>query len=231
MKRIAIIPARGGSKRIPKKNIRQFRGQPIIAYSIQSALESDCFDQVIVSTDSTEIASIAESYGASVPFLRPANLSNDFAGTVEVIQHALKQPSIEQELDYVCCIYATAPFVQASHLRKGLELLIQQDSEYCYPVCEYPSPIQRALAVDNNGHIAMAKPEAVATRSQDLQAHYYDTGQFYWGTRNAFIAAKPILSSLASPLVLPKGSVVDIDDPDDWRLAELIYQHRILEES
>ncbi|WP_394146876.1 pseudaminic acid cytidylyltransferase [Shewanella atlantica] len=222
---IAIIPARGGSKRIPGKNIKPFNGKPIIAYSIEAAINSGCFDRVIVSTDSEEIARVAKKYGAEVPFMRPADIADDHATTLMVIEHAIKAMlEREEQYDYCCCIYATAPFVTAIQLREGLQQIKQRQADYLFPVCEYPSPIQRAISLDESLKISMFAPENLNTRSQDLKPAYYDTGQFYWGIVSAFLASKPIYSDKASGLVLPKGSVVDIDTHEDWSLAEALFE-------
>lgn len=222
---IAIIPARGGSKRIPAKNIKLFNGKPIMAYSIEAAIKSGCFERVIVSTDSEEIAQIAREYGAEVPFMRPTDIADDHATTLMVIEHALKALNTQGlEYEHCCCIYATAPFVTASQLKEGLEQMKTRQAEYLFPVCEYPSPIQRAIHLDDSCKVEMFAPENLNTRSQDLTNAFYDTGQFYWGKVAAFLASKPIYCKEASGLVLPKGSVVDIDTHDDWLLAEALYE-------
>ncbi|MEZ9596530.1 pseudaminic acid cytidylyltransferase [Shewanella sp. 10N.261.52.F9] len=221
---VAIIPARGGSKRIPRKNIKHFNGKPIIAYSIEAALQSGCFDRVIVSTDDSEIAEVAKQYGAEVPFKRPANIADDYATTLMVIEHALNVLALDGvQYQHCCCIYATAPFVTAKQLKQGLQQMQQRQADYLFPVCEFPAPIQRAIRLDDNANVAMFAPEHLNTRSQDLSAAYYDTGQFYWGTVAAYLSSKPIYSEKASGLVLPKGCVVDIDTPEDWLLAEALF--------
>jgi len=222
---IAIIPARGGSKRIPGKNVKPFNGKPIIAYSIEAALKSGCFDRVIVSTDDEGIALVAKEYGAEVPFMRPADIADDYSTTLMVIEHALKALLARGEsYDDCCCIYATAPFVTAVQLREGLQQMKQRQADYLFPVCEYPSPIQRAISLDDSFNVTMFAPENLNTRSQDLTRAYYDTGQFYWGKVSAFLGSKPIYSDKASGLVLPKGSVVDIDTHEDWSLAEALFE-------
>lgn len=221
--KIAVIPARGGSKRIPRKNILAFGGKPMIAWSIEAALQSGCFEQVIVSTDDDEIKSVALEYGASVPFKRPAELSNDYVGTVPVIQHAaewLVQNKVRPT--HICCLYATAPFVTAEDLRKGAEILIQADADcsYAFSVTSYAFPIQRALRLTQTGRIGMVYPEHYETRSQDLEEAYHDAGQFYWGTTEAWLEAKPLFTSDSLPVQLPRHRVQDIDTLEDWQRAE-----------
>lgn len=221
---VAIIPARGGSKRIPRKNVKLFHGKPIIAYSIEAALESGCFERVIVSTDDSEIAKVARAYGAEVPFMRPKEIADDYSTTLMVIEHALAALALDSvEYQNCCCIYATAPFVTAKQLTQGLQLMQQRQADYLFPVCEFAAPIQRAINLDENAGVTMFSPEHLNSRSQDLTAAYYDTGQFYWGSVSAYLASKPIYSEKASGLVLPKGSVVDIDTPQDWLLAEALF--------
>ncbi|GGB10467.1 pseudaminic acid cytidylyltransferase [Agarivorans gilvus] len=225
MSNIAIIPARGGSKRIPHKNVKLFCGKPIIAYSIEAALNSGCFDKVIVSTDDPEIADIAAHHGAEIPFLRPPELSDDHATTTPVIQHALQHFLPQENFDFACCIYATAPFITPTWLKQSYQLLQQHDTEYSYPVVAFPAPIQRALEIEPASQtIRMSQPENVLLRSQDLPPRYYDSGQFYWGKSSAFLNATPILSAKAKALVLEKSSVVDIDDAQDWLIAENLYR-------
>lgn len=223
--RLAIIPARGGSKRIPRKNIKNFCGQPIIAYSIQSALNSELFDKVVVSTDDEEIAHVAKQYGAEVPFIRPDELSDDFTGTVPVIKHAFLESEKVYACNFseVCCIYATSPFIQQEYLRKGLELLTESDSAYTFSATEYNYPIHRSFFVNEQGRASMFYPEEYQTRSQDLTPAYHDAGQFYWGLGNAYMDEIPLIGSDSSPVLLPSYLVQDIDTMDDWRRAELIY--------
>lgn len=223
--RIAVIPARGGSKRIPRKNIRNFCGKPILAWSIEAALNSGFIDRVIVSTDDPEIALVAKAYGAEVPFMRPANLADDYAGTSVVVQHAV-QFLISQGVNVseVCCLYATAPFVTPGYLLQGLNSLVQSGASYAFSVTTYPFPIQRALKLKENGGIAMFSPEHSDTRSQDLEEAYHDAGQFYWGTRLAWLAAVPIYSENSVPVILPRYLVQDIDTQEDWERAVLMFQ-------
>lgn len=219
---IAIIPARGGSKRIPQKNIKIFCGKPIIAYSIEAALTSGCFDRVIVSTDSQEIADIALKYGAEVPFLRPAHIAGDFTTTIEVIQHAIMALSLEDPT-LICCIYATAPFVTSKSLAVGREMLVAENLDYCFSATEFSFPIQRAFRLNDTGRVEMFQPENYKVRSQDLEPAYHDAGQFYWGTCQAFSSGKVIFSNNVKPVVLNASQVQDIDTLDDWNKAEFLY--------
>lgn len=220
---IAIIPARGGSKRIPQKNIKLFCGKPIIAYSIEAALTSGCFDRVIVSTDNQEIADIALQYGAEVPFLRPAHIADDYATTIEVIQHVISALGLDENT-LICCLYATAPFVTSANLAKGLEVLIDEGLDYCFSAAEFSFPIQRAFRLDDSGRVEMFQPDYFNTRSQDLESAYHDAGQFYWGTCHAFSTGKPMFSIDAKPVILPAYQVLDIDTPEDWNNAEFLYK-------
>ena len=220
----AIIPARGGSKRIPNKNIKSFAGQPIISYSIKAAQETNLFDRIIVSTDSEEIAEIAKSYGAKVPFIRPGELADDFIGTMPVVFHALSWLNKhELSTDYFCCIYATAPFVRPDYIKKGFDLIKDKNAAAAFSVTTFPYPIFRALKIDENGHIRMFWPEYENTRSNDLQDTYHDAGQFYWGNTEKFVEGKTFLSSDAVPIVIPRYLVQDIDTPEDWETAEKMY--------
>ncbi len=225
---VAIIPARGGSKRVPRKNIKNFHGKPIIAYSIEAALKSQCFERIIVSTDDQEIADIAKEYGAEVPFKRPSNVSDDYATTIDVVINAINELHLV-DTDIICCLYATAPFVKSSNIVKGLNLLKEDRLDYVISVTEYSFPIQRALKLDPGGIVKMFQQEYFNTRSQDLEKSYHDAGQFYWGTCDAFLARKPFFSSHAKPVILPMIEVQDIDTPDDWKRAELIYKIQKIE--
>lgn len=221
---IAIIPARGGSKRIPKKNIREFAGLPMIVHSIQAALNSNVFDHVIVSTDDDEIAQVAQRAGAQVPFKRPACLSDDFTGTVPVIAHAVTWVTKNlASVKNACCIYATAPFVTPEDINAGYQLLIASEADYAFSVTEYAFPIQRALKKRNDGRIEMFFPEFYDTRSQDLEEGLHDAGQFYWGTSEAWVSQKAIFSSFSIPVMLPRTRVQDIDTYSDWERAEQLY--------
>lgn len=223
--RLAVIPARGGSKRIPRKNIKPFAGKPMIGWSIQAARESDCFDRIIVSTDDDEIASVAREWGADVPFSRPAELANDYAGTLPVIAHAVRWMADAGHLaEAICCLYATAPFVQPQDLRHGLDLLQGPGVDYAFSSTAYPFPIQRAFKLTPNGGAEMADPSQFKMRSQDLEEFYHDAGQFYWGTADAWLAERPIFSAASRPVILPRDRVEDIDTMEDWRRAEWLFE-------
>lgn len=222
---VAIIPARGGSQRIPRKNIKVFCGKPIIGYSIEAAINSGCFDKVIVSTDDDEISEIAESFGAEVPFVRPTKLSDNFAGTIPVIKHAIEwlDEHTESPLE-VCCLYATAPFVQSDTIKKAYFQWNESQADYCFSVTSFPFPIQRAIKVSQDSRIEMFYPEYLEFRSQDLEESYHDAGQFYWGKAEAFKQQKPIFSEDATPFILPRHLVQDIDTNEDWIRAEIMYK-------
>lgn len=223
--RVAIIPARGGSKRIPRKNIKEFCGKPMIAWSIEAALKSACFDRVIVSTDDQEIASVAKKYGAEVPFMRPAELSDDYAGTIPVIKQAIEWlTKNEQAPSLVCCLYATAPFVSAEDIQQGLKQLEQTQASYAFTVTSYAFPIQRAIKITADDGIEMFAPEHFNTRSQDLEEAYHDAGQFYWGTAEAWTTEKVIFGTESTPVILPRHRVQDIDTPEDWDRAEWLFK-------
>ena len=225
-----MIPARGGSKRIPRKNIKAFNGKPIIAYSIEAALESNCFDQVIVSTDDNEIAEVAKTYGAKVPFIRPAELSNDYAGTIPVIKHTIEWlEDHNNTIDNVCCLYATAPFIQSQTISKAFQQLQESKADYCFSVTSFAFPIQRSIRITQDDKVDMFYPENFNVRSQDLEEAYHDAGQFYWGKAQAFKDELPIFSETASPYILPRYLVQDIDTTEDWIRAEAM--HRVLQET
>lgn len=222
--KIAIIPARGGSKRIPRKNVKDFFGKPLIAYSIEAAIKSKLFDKIIVSTDDEEIATIAKSYGAEVPFMRPSELSDDFTPTIPVIAHAINSTCKNlNEVEAVCCIYATAPFVQASYIRSAYEKLILTKSDYCFSATSFAFPIQRAIKLKNE-KVEMFYPEHFNTRSQDLEEAYHDAGQFYWGRPKAWCEGIAIFSDKSAVTILPRYLVQDIDTLEDWKRAELMYK-------
>lgn len=223
--RLAVIPARGGSKRIPRKNIKPFCGKPMIAWSIEAALASGCFDAVIVSTDDAEIAEVARHYGADVPFMRPVELSDDYAGTVPVIRHATEWFIANgQAPEQVCCIYATAPFVTADSIRKGLSVLQQAAADYAFTVTSYAFPIQRAVRLTESGRVEMFQPEQFNTRSQDLEEAYHDAGQFYWGVADAWLESRPLFGCGSAPILLPRHRVQDIDTAEDWLRAEWMFK-------
>ena len=222
--KLAVIPARGGSKRIARKNIRPFHGQPMISYSINAALQSNLFDDIIVSTDDSEIASIASQLGASVPFTRPPELCDDFTGIMEVVNHAIEWYNLNKApVDYVSLIYATAPFVTAQSLKQAHAQLIQANCSYVLSVTRFSFPIQRALTLEDNGSIDMFNPEFRLTRSQDLKEAYHDAGQFCLGKAQAFLEKQAIYSAKTQAYVLPEYLVQDIDTEEDWRRAEVLF--------
>ncbi len=222
---ICVIPARGGSKRIPRKNIKDFNGKPIIAYSIEAALKSNCFDQVIVSTDDDEIAEVAIKYGAQLPFIRPTKLSNDYVGTIPVIKHTIEWLEDNGNLvKNVCCLYATAPFIQSQTISKAFQHLQKSKADYCISVTNFAFPIQRAIKIGNKGRVEMFYPKYFNKRSQDLKESYHDAGQFYWGKSQAFKDEKLLFSEVAIPYILPRYLVQDIDTPEDWIRAEVMYK-------
>ena len=224
MGNLALIPARGGSQRISNKNIREFHGQPIIAYSIQAALQSKLFDKVIVSTDSEEIAEIARSYGAIVPFIRPASLSGSNMALEPVIEHALDFLSLQNEsYKYLCTILATAPFLRTEFLREGLKKLCDSDAYMAFSVTSMPFPIQRTFKITNNGRCEMFWPENFNQRSQELEEAYQDAGQFYWRRLSAKLTDVPF-GAQSIPVVIPRYLVQDIDTLEDWRRAEIMYE-------
>jgi N-acylneuraminate cytidylyltransferase len=223
--RIAVIPARGGSKRIPRKNIRPFCGRPIIAYSIEAAQASGLFDEIIVSTDDSEIAEVARQFGATAPFVRPKEIADDHTGTAAVVKHAVTW-FIERgdDITHVCCIYATAPLIQARFLREAHDALTGSDAAFAFSVTSYAFPIQRALRMTPAGRVDPFHPEHRLTRSQDLEPAYHDAGQFYWGTAAAFLEDIPIFSDRSVGIVLPRHLVQDIDTVEDWEQAEYMFR-------
>ncbi len=221
--RIAVIPARGGSKRIPRKNVRAFCGKPMIAWSIEAAASAGCFDRIVVSTDDDGIASAARAHGAEVPFERPAELSGDRTPTIPVIAHAADACGL-QDGDLVCALYATAPFVQPEDLRRGLAAMEQEDCAYALSVTTFPFPIQRAVRRDGAGRLEMFEPAQAGARSQDLEEAWHDAGQFYWGTAAAWRAATPIFAPSSFGVSIPRARVQDIDTPEDWARAELMFR-------
>jgi pseudaminic acid cytidylyltransferase len=221
--KIAVIPARGGSKRIPRKNIKLFHGKPMIAYAIDVARTSNIFDHIVVTTDDKEIAEIAKSCGAEIPFMRPSNISDDITPTVPVISHAIKSC---QEIGWfpseVCCIYPGVPFLSASDLRKGYEILKHNRKGYTFAVTTFPSAIQRAFRRQADGSVQPFHPEFAATRTQDLEPGYFDVGQFYWGNTKSWIEELNIHLN-GHTLIVPEWKVVDIDTHADWERAEILY--------
>ncbi len=221
---VAIIPARGGSKRIPRKNIRPFCGKPIIAWSIEAAIESQCFDRIIVSTEDEEIAEIAKRYGAEVPFMRPQTLADDYTGTIPVIRHSIEQlgNSLSAD-DPVCCIYPTAPFLRSEDLATGLAMLKKNECHYVLSVTSYSYPIQRAIRITGDGKVEMIYSDFFYTRSQDLEEAYHDAGQFYWGRVSAWMQEIMPFSHSGIALRLPRHRVLDIDTLEDWEHAEALF--------
>jgi pseudaminic acid cytidylyltransferase len=221
---VCIIPARGGSKRIPDKNIRLFAGKPMVAHSILAAKASGLFDHVIVSTDSDAIAVVAQEWGAEVPFRRPAELANDFAGTDAVFLHGiLEAEKIFGPLAYACCIYATAPLLRDEYLREGFTLLQEKRAATAFAVATYPAPIFRALRIDEHGRLAWHWPEFAMTRSQDLPLAVQDAGQFYWVDVPRFKRHPDTMNGDALPVLIPRHVVQDIDTPEDWEVAEKLF--------
>jgi len=222
---IVVIPARGGSKRIPLKNIKPFYGKPMIAWSIEAAKACGLFDHIIVSTDDADIARIAVQYGAEVPFERPAKLSDDFTGTGAVVKHALEW-CIENigPVDFVCTLYATAPFIKSQDIITGFELLKAGDCQMTFTVTSFPFPIQRAVKIASDGSVSMFQPENFSARSQDLESAYHDAGQLYWATTNAVLQDLSAFSKIAKAQILPRHQVQDIDTQEDWDRAELMYK-------
>ena len=218
---IAIIPARGGSKRIPRKNIKLFHGKPMIAYSIEAAKKSGCFDKIIVSTDDQNIADIARELGAEVPFLRPADIADDHASTMDVMEHAIEWcQSHGLNAKFVCCIYATAPFITPASLQRGLTEMETNKFSYAFTATTFSFPIQRAIRRTGE----MFDDRNLTIRSQDLEDAFHDAGQFYWGKPEAFVCRKSVFSDDSSLILLPRTMVQDIDDEEDWQTAEVMYQ-------
>lgn len=223
--KIAVIPARGGSKRIPRKNIRMFCGKPIIAYSISAAQQTGLFDQVVVSTDDEEIASVARGFGATTPFVRPKEIADDFTGTNAVVKHAVAWFNAQSnDVTHACCLYATAPLVQANFITQGYEALSRSDAAFAFSITSYAFPIQRAVRVTPDGRVDAIYPEHRMTRSQDLEHAYHDAGQFYWGTARAFLEDTPVFAPHSIGVILPRHLVQDIDTLEDWDRAELMYR-------
>lgn len=222
---LCVIPARGGSKRIHKKNIKQFCGKPLIVWSIEKAIESGCFDRIIVSTDDIEIANIAKNNGAEAPFIRPKELSDDYKSTNEVISHAIKfQIKNFKRPSLVCCVYPTAPFVQTKDLKHGLEILKNNKVDYVFSVTTFAYPIQRSFRMTKDQKIEMFWPEYLYSRSQDLEEAWHDAGQFYWGIADSWLENKPIISKNAKVIHLPRYRVQDIDTYEDWERAEWMFK-------
>lgn len=220
---LAIITARGGSKRIPRKNIKEFCGKPIIAYSIEAAIKSGCFKTVMCSTDDEEIAEIAKKYGAEVPFYRSPETSNDFATTADVLKEVITEYEKRGIVyDYFCCLYPTAPFVNPEKIRSGFDLMVRENASGAIPVVQFSYPIQRALKIDNE-RISMLHPEHLRSRSQDLIKTYHDAGQYYWYNVSAFKKEQNIMMLNPVAIITPEEEVQDIDTLEDWKLAEVKY--------
>ncbi|MGO2074583.1 MAG: pseudaminic acid cytidylyltransferase [Pseudoalteromonas sp.] len=221
---IAIIPARGGSKRIPRKNIKEFCGKPMIAWSIEAAKASGCFDKIIVSTDDIEIAEIAKNWGAEIPFMRPKELAGDFVATRPVIQHAIKELITDGLLiDHVCNLQATAPLVQTHDIKESYNLLKKQSEGFVFSASSFSYPIQRAFYINKNGLARMLCPENMYKRSQDLINTYHDAGQFYWGYKDSFLTDKTVFEEVSTPYLLSREKVQDIDTLEDWTFAEKLF--------
>ena len=222
---IAIIPARGGSKRIPGKNTKVFCGKPMIAWSIETALDSGCFDHVIVSTDDPAIAEIARQYGAEVPFMRPADLADDQTATRPVVNHAIEAATrLWGKPAFTCCIYATAPFLRPQDLTNSLQKLRAEGARFIFSAGRFPYPIKRGFRITASGRVERLWPEHRYTRSQDLEEVFHDAGQFYWGKTDAFLSNTDTLSDAGIAYVLPRTRVHDIDTEEDWQMAELIFR-------
>jgi pseudaminic acid cytidylyltransferase len=221
---LAVLPARGGSKRIPRKNIRDFCGQPMIAWPTAAARNSGLFHRIIVSTDDAEISEVAREHGADSPFLRPAELADDHTGTIEVVAHATRW-ALDQgwPVTAVCCVYPTAPMIAPTDIAEGLRVLEAGDWDFVFTATDYASPIFRAFRQTEAGGLEMFWPEHFTTRSQDLPRALHDAGQFYWGRPRAWLAAKALFGPRSAPLIIPRWRVQDIDTPDDWRRAEAMF--------
>lgn len=222
--KLAVIPARGGSKRIPRKNIKEFCGRPMIAWAIEAAQKSACFDRIIVSTDDDEIAVVSRQWGAEVPFVRPNNLADDLTPTVPVIANAIGMcEKSGREIDFACCIYPCAPLIQIDDLVAAFRILEHSNYSYIFPVTEYSSPIQRALRRNNDGRVYPLFQENELECTQNLETAYHDAGQFYWGKKDAWMNIQRVHSH-GYGIVIPKWRVVDIDNVEDWIRAELIFK-------
>lgn len=221
---IAIIPARGGSKRIPRKNIKKFNGKPLLKYSIETARKSELFERVIVTTDDEEIAEIAIGCGADVPFLRPKSLSDDFTTTSKVVEHAIRWLKKRgEEYEFVCAIYATAPFLQSEYIVKGFNILKASSAVHAFSATTSPFPVQRMFKIDEKGRSEMFFPHHLESRSQDLDQAYHDAGQFYW-SRSQYYEQASMFGKDSIPVILPRYFVQDIDTKEDWVRAEVMYK-------
>jgi len=221
--KVAIIPARGGSKRIPRKNIRPFAGKPMIAWSIEAARASGLFERIVVSTDDAEIADVARQYGAEIPFMRPDALANDHAGATEVVAHATEWAlGTGLELQAVCCLFATAPFVQEADLQAGWKAFSSGHWDYVFSATDFAAPIMRAFQQTPGGGVEMFFPEHFNTRSQDLPVALHDAAQFYWGKPAAWLENRRVFAPSSTFVAIPRWRVQDIDTPEDWERAELL---------
>lgn len=225
MKNLAIIPARGGSKRIPRKNIKNFCGKPVIAYPIEAALNSKLFSEVMVSTEDSEIAEIAQKFGASVPFMRSEENANDLASTVAVLEEVLDNYSSIKNMhfDNICCIYPVAPLINPADLRKSLDLLASSENETLMPVIKYSHPIQRSLEI-KNGHLSYKFEKYSSYRTQELESSYFDAGLFYWSTTTALLQKKSLVTNFTIPYIIDEIYAQDIDNESDWKIAEFKFQ-------
>lgn len=225
MPNIAVIPARGGSKRVPRKNVRHFCGRPMIAWAIDAARASAVFDRIIVSTDDMEIAETACNLGAETPFLRPQELADDHSGTMAVIAHATSWAMAQAwPVEAVCCVYPTAPMISPNDLADGLRILGESSSDFVFSATDYASPIFRAFVEAEDGGVEMLFPERFDSRSQDLPRALHDAAQFYWGRPEAWLTAKSLFGPRSTPLLIPRWRVQDIDTPEDWIRAEALFQ-------
>lgn len=223
---LCVIPARSGSKRIKRKNTREFAGKPMLYWSINSALQANCFDKIIVSTDDKETSDLAIDLGAEVPFIRPSNLADDYASTISVMKHSIEW--YKENLIYfdnVCCLYPATPLLQPKYIAEGLRQLLHFD--YCFAALEFNHPVQRGFKFSQSGAIEKDRNSAFHERTQDLPNYWHDAGQFYWGKCDAWLAEKQIFSEHSTAVKLERLSVVDIDFPEDWKLAELIFKSRL----
>jgi pseudaminic acid cytidylyltransferase len=222
---IAIIPARGGSKRIPRKNIRPFCGRPMMAWAIDAVRESGLFDWIVVSTDDPEIAETARNLGADIPFMRPGELADDRTGTIAVIAHATNWAQERGwPIEAVCCVYPTAPMISPDDLAEGLRLLDERPSDFVFAATDYPSPIFRAFRQAEHGGVEMFFPEHFESRSQDLPRALHDAAQFYWGRPDAWLTAQTLFGPKSDVLLIPRWRVQDVDTPEDWVRAEALFQ-------
>ena len=225
MKKVAIITARGGSKRIPRKNIKSFLGKPIIAYSIETAIASNIFDEVMVSTDDLEIAEVAKEYGATIPFMRSSKNADDYSTTVDVLEEVINRYKNEGKyFDYGCCIYPTAPFIKPTTLELAYQKLIQNNYDTVFPVVAFSAPIQRALKINSEDRMELFYPEYLNYRSQDLEPAFHDAGQFYWFKTDEILKQKKLWTANTGVIKISEMEVQDIDSYTDWELAEMKYK-------